>query len=208
MKKKIFAIFAVLAASCCALAGCSLAPNEDVPGQWDKDAYQALNEMLGHSYSAIVLTIETGFGEGEEEKLTSAYEISYGESAVSVTYAVEQFAPFDPAHPEAEGKIVKRGTATIEGESVHVEGDDIGISPKIAVLPFHFDKSYFKDADLAGIYLRAGVKDEDVGSFTGSSLSCTDMEIWAEFLDFFRTIRLTYTDGAGHPVRVEYTFSL
>ncbi len=199
MKKKLLLGSFILVAACCGLSACSLSPSGNGSGE-----YAALNEMLKAHYSEIELTIGTDFG---EDTLESTYIITYGEVLTTVTYSVEEFALFEIAHPDAGGKIVKEGKATIAGENIIVdEGEDIGLSAAIAQLPFDFREDYFDNAELTGVYLNADVK--NAAAFTGSALTCTNMKVWAEFLDHFRTIKLTYTDGDGNAVSVQYTFSL
>lgn len=194
MKKKIFAGLAVVAAACCGLAGCSLTPDST------EDGYEFLNEMLKVSYSRIVLTVENDFG---EDKLTSVYTMVYGEDAVTVSYSVERFAPLSSAVGPIE---TKTGTIEIVGGEVTVtEGDDIGLSAAVAALPFDFRAGYFENADLAGNFFYADVKDS--AGFLGTQVACTEMKIQANFGEVFSSIAVKYATSSGEEVRAAYSFT-
>ena len=61
-----------------------------------------------------------------------------------------------------------------------------------------FKGEYFANAELTGVYLKADVTDPD--GFTGSSLNCADMKVYATFLEMFYEIEITYVGETGNAV--------
>ncbi len=197
MKKKIIAVSAILIAACGLIAGCSLSP--EGPKQEDKCAH--LDEMAHARYSKIELRITTQLG---KDTLESAFTFTYGD-AVTIAYTVEEVLEIDPADPAAELKTVKRGTATISGGSVTVEGDDAGITAQSAELPFTFREAYFENAEYGGNFFSADVKEPS--SFLKGASSCTNMRAELNFGTSFTSLKVTYEGALGENVCAAYTFT-
>lgn len=200
MKKPIVSVVglaALLLASCGAPEGETQA----------KDAYAPLNEMLKAEYSQIALTVTDTFD--EETSLTSEYIFVRSEGSVTVQYTVERFEALGlPGTDGADGgKTVLSGKAVLqEGSFLCTEGDPVEFPAQIAAGGLSFKAEYFEDAELAGVYFKATVK--DAGGFFGVPLSCTEMKVSATFLDFFYEIEIVYTSSGGGRTEYRYEFSV
>lgn len=196
MKKRILTLVAVATAACC-LSACTDGSAAD--------EYAKLNEMLNANYSQVVLTVTDAFD--EDTSLKSEYVIKYSESSVTVNYTVEKFAESSLDNPSTDLKLTLIGEAVInDGVVVPVSGDDINLTPDIARTGFTFKGEYFENAELAGIYFTADVK--NASAFLGSQLTCTGMKVEATFLEVFYDINVTYTSASGSRVEFNYVFTI
>ena len=202
MKKSIVLAAAACAAAC--LCGCS-SSCDPTP---QTDGYAALNEMLAYGYSKVTLTVENSFD--EYISLVSEYEIDFtSANSVKVTYSVERFSSISLDSPTGY-KTTYKGVATIiDGVVVSVDGTDVGVTADIADTGMKFKAEYFENADLTGNYLKADVK--DANAFLGTDIECSDMKVFATFLDFFYEIEITYSveqDGEKlSEVKYSYLFT-
>lgn len=198
MKKSVLMLAALGAAACC-LGACG-GKTDDGGGKTDE--YEKLNSMLAESYSSVSLTVTDTFS--DDLSLKSVYVIKYSESEITVEYSVERFTEVSLDGPTTEVKTTLEGTAVIKGGTV-TGGEEVGITAAIANPIFNFKESYFENATLTGVFFSADVK--SASSFLGFTLSCTDMKVRAEFLDFFYSIELSYTRD-GSKVKYEYVFEV
>ncbi|MDE6676734.1 MAG: hypothetical protein K2K12_03355, partial [Clostridia bacterium] len=65
---------------------------------------------------------------------------------------------------------------------------------------------YYKNVDLTAMFLKADNKNPS--GFMGSELSCTEMKVYATFLEIFYKIEITYRAETGNYVEYLYVFSL
>lgn len=194
MKKQILSIAAVCAAAACLGACKEPAANE----------YSALNDMLALDYSEIVLTVTDTFG--EDTALVSEYILKPAKGGVSVSYSALRFSELslDSAAPE---KITLKGEAFVSGDKVeYLSGDEIALPAGFRAAGLNFKGEYFGNAELTGNYLKADVK--NAGGFMGSPLNCTDMKVFAIFLEVFYEIEITYQSEEGNAVKYQYLFNL
>lgn len=192
MKKTIFAVAAACAAAL-SLGACTTASDE----------YAPLNAMLDLNYSKIILTVTDTFG--EDSSLKSEYVLEYSEVGVTVKYSVERFNNVSIDAPAASDKITLTGTAQIKDGAV-TGGENVNLPATIADTGFTFKGEYFENADLTGVYLKADVK--NASGFTGTEIVCSDMKVFATFLDSFYDITVTYTGENGNAVECAYKFSI
>lgn len=194
MKKQIVAIFTACAAVAC-LGACKKS---------SASQYNALNDMLCIDYSEIILTVTDTFGDGIS--LTGEYVLKPADGGVNVSYSVERFAQMslDSAAPE---KTTLKGEALVSGDKVdYLGGDEIAFPSGFRASGLHFKKEYFLNADLTGNYLKADVKNG--GEFLGAAINCTDMKVFATFLEVFYEIEITYKSEEGHSIEYRYQFNL
>lgn len=195
MKKRLLTVAAVCAAAVC-FGACK--PASD-------DGYGALNEMLRLSYSQIDLTITDDFGEGAV--LKSEYTMKPTDGGVLVSYSVERFNTIASDLNAEDIKSAHTGEALVKGEEVtYLSGEEVALPEGFAAEGLHFEKDYFGNADLTGNYLKTDVR--NAGGFMGSELNCTDMKVFATFLEAFYDIEITYVGAAGNAVKYEYAFHL
>ena len=193
MKKSILVIAAVSAVAC-ALSACG--KDKGSSGQYDE-----LNSMLEMNYSSVTITINNKYTE-ENITLKSEYKIEYEHTQTTVEYKVDRFAPILFDDPSADVVTTYEGTAVIKNGVI--SANDIGLTADIAKLPIDFKEEYFEGAELTGMYLNADVK--DVSGFMGTSIDCTDMHVYAEFLEMFYNITVTYKQS-GHEIEYKYVFN-
>lgn len=191
MKKSILMIAAAGVAAC-ALSACG----------GETTGYDQLNSMLAENYSQIALTVTDTFD--EDLSLKSEYVFKYSESEIKVEYSVERFADISLDNTSNGLTVTATGTAVIKDGEVK-GGKDAGITADMANLKFNFKEQYFENATLTGVYFKADVK--NVGSFLGLALGCTDMKVYAEFLDVFYSIDISYTLD-GNKVECNYVFTV
>lgn len=192
MKKKIFAVAAACAAAL-SLGACTTASDE----------YAPLNAMLDLNYSKIILTVTDTFD--DTASLISVYEMEYSEVGVTVKYSVERFTELSLDAPAASDKTTLTGTAQIKDGAV-TGGENVNLPATIADTGFTFKGEYFENAELEGTYLKADVK--NVSGFMGTEIVCSDMKVFATFLDSFYDITVTYTGENGNAVECVYKFSI
>lgn len=190
MKKKIFAV-AVACAAALSLGACTTASDE----------YAPLNAMLDLSYSKIILTVTDTFD--ESAFLTSEYVLEYSDGGVTVKYSVERFTEISIDAPAASNKITLKGEALIKDGAV-TGGENVNLPATIADTGLTFKGEYFENAELEGTYLKADVK--NVSGFMGADIVCSDMKVFATFLDSFYEITVTYTGENGNAVECGYQF--
>lgn len=198
MKKSIFAIAAV-----CAVA-CSFAACGENTSNVDAAKVDALNDMLGASYSQVVITVTETFD--QSTSLTSEYTVEYSDGEITVNYSVEQFAEISLDSPSAEIKTTLTGTAVISGNDI-TGGENVNLTADIAVIGLTFKAEYFSDADYGDMLFKADVKAEKASAFLGSEITCTDMTVEAVFLQKFYNINITYTAESGSAVEISYKFT-
>lgn len=196
MRKSILMIAAASVAACC-LGACTVSCND----QSEFYKYEQLNSMLSEKYSQISLTVTDTFD--EDTTLKSEYVFKYSESEITVEYSVERLTGLSLDEPSADFKTTHKGTAVIKDGAV-TGGEEVGITADMASLKFNFKESYFENATLTGVYLKADVK--SVGSFLGLALDCTDMKVYAEFLEVFYNISLSYKQG-DNKIVYDYVFT-
>lgn len=196
VKKIILTIMAVLM---CIM--CFTACDEETPAF---NEYENLNKMLKLDYSKITLTVTDRFD--EETSLTSKYVMSYSGKNVTVDYTVERFNQISLDTPNTGVKSTVTGQAVIENGSVVSNSGNVIITPAVENIDLNFKEEYFENAELTGLYLRADVN--DASSFMKNSISCEDMKVYAEFLDAFYQIKVTYTNEKGNSVEYNYEFTL
>lgn len=192
MKKKIFAVAAACAAAL-SLGACTTASDE----------YAPLNAMLDLSYSKITLTVTDTFD--DSASLISVYEMEYSDGGVTVKYSVERFTELSLDAPAANEKTTLTGTAQIKDGAV-TGGENVNLPATIADTGLTFKGEYFENADLTGVYLKADVK--NASGFTGTDIVCSDMKVFATFLESFYEITITYTGENGNAVECVYKFSI
>ena len=169
-----------------------------------KDEYAFLNEMLSYEYSEIVLTVTTAFD--DDTALTSKYDMTYSDSSVKITYAVERFREISLESGVFSPIETLEGEATIVGGVVATqEGDPVDLSAALAERGFTFRSDYFENASFTGVGLQADVKDVD--GFFGQEVDCIGMKIDAFFLDVFYTLTVSYTAADGSRVEYRYEFA-
>ena len=196
MKKQIFALVAVGVAACC-LGACK---KKSQP-----DEYASLNEMLKANYSEIAITVKDTFSDGTY--LKSEYTVTYASDSITVSYSIEQFELPSLEAPAPSTKTTLIGEARIQGDQVIFTGDEVDEDvANIAYLNFTFKKAYFVNADLTGNYLLADVKDPS--GFLGTKITCSDMKLWATFLDEFYNMEITYVSEGGNQVKCTYAFTV
>ena len=196
MKK--FLMLAALGTAACCLGACSCSKDKSS----GPDGYEQLNSMLAMSYSSISLTVTDTFSDGLS--LKSEYVINYSESEITVEYSVERFTEISLDAPSDGVKTTLEGTAVIKG-GVVTGGEEAGITANMASPIFNFKEAYFENATLTGAFFTADVK--STSSFLGFALSCTDMKVRCEFLEFFYSIEISYTKD-GNRVEYEYIFKI
>lgn len=188
---------AVCAAACC-LGACS---------EPSYDEYATLNDMMDADYSQVVLTVTDTFD--EHTSLSSAYVIKYSGVTVTVEYEVEKFTKIDASldGPAEDVITTLTGEMIIEGGVVTSrDGDDVGLTAEVAYIGLEFKKEYFANVELTGNFLRADVT--DASAFLGSQLTCTDMRVYATFIEVFNEINITYTSESGSLVEYDYIFTI
>lgn len=196
MKKQILMLTAVCAAACC-LGAC---------GE-PYDEYATLNDMINADYSQVVLTVTDTFD--EHTSLSSVYTIKYSGVTVTVEYEVEKFTKIDASldGPAEDVITTLTGVMVIEGGVVTSrDGDDVCLTAEVAYIGLEFKKEYFANAELTGNFLRAEVT--DASAFLGSQLTCTDMRVYATFIEVFNEINITYISGSGSFVEYDYIFTI
>lgn len=196
MKKQILMLAAVCAATCC-LAACSK----------PYDEYATLNKMLDKEYSQVVLTVTDTFD--EHTSLSSIYTIKYSGITVTVEYVVEKFTKIDASleGPAEDVITTHTGEMIIEGGVVTSrDGDDVGLTAEIAYMGLEFKKEYFANVELTGNFIKADVT--NASAFLGSQLTCTDMKVYATFIEVFNEINVTYTSESGSLVEYDYIFTI
>lgn len=197
MKKSILIISAAVAcAVACGFGACSCKKSGN------STRYENLNNMLNANYSEINLTVTNTFD--ESTFLTSEYIINYYESAITVEYTVERFSSLSIDDPSIGYKYVLSGEAYIENGEV-TGGEEVGINATFANPKFNFKEQYFVNAVLEDVYFQADVK--NAAAFLGYDISCTDMKIYAVWLNGrYSTIRINYAQN-GVEVEYRYVFS-
>lgn len=196
MKKPILMLAAVGAAACC-FGACGESYDE----------YATLNEMLNADYSQVVLTVTNTFD--ERTSLSSVYTIKYFGVTVTVEYAVEQFTKIDASldGPAEDVITTLTGEMIIQGGVVTSrDGDDVNLTAEVAYIGLEFKEEYFANVELTGNYLKAEVT--NASAFLGSQLTCTDMKVYATFIEVFNEITVTYTSESGSLVEYDYIFTL
>ena len=196
MKKSILMIAAAGVAACC-LGACSSSCGK----KGDSKKYDQLNSMLAVNYSQISLTVTDTFD--DNTSLKSEYVFKYSESEITVEYSVERFSQLS-LDASTEFKTTFEGTAVIKDGKV-TGGEEVGLTAAMASPKFTFKEENFENITLTGVYLQADVK--NVGAFCGLALGCTDMKIYAEFLQIFYNIEISYTQD-GNSVVYKYVFTL
>lgn len=194
MKKSILMIAAAGAAAC-VLGACSSSCGSG------SSEYEQLNSMLAENYSEITLTVTDTFD--DDLSLKSEYVFKYSESKITVEYSVERLAELS-LDSSVGLKTTIEGTAVIKDGKV-TGGEDVGITAEMASPKFTFKEENFENITLTGVYFKADVK--NVGSFLGLALNCTDMKVYAEFLEVFYSIDISYTQN-GNKVEYNYVFTL
>ena len=194
MKKQIFALVAVGVAACC-LGACKKNNNNE--------KYDELNAMLHADYSQIVITVTDTFD--EDTVLESEYRISYSADTILVEYSVEQFSEISLDNPTQSVITRLVGEATIKGEEITFDGDTVPMTAGIAHPSFVFNVNYFKNADLAGNYLIADVKNPS--AFMGTELTCSDMKVRVTFLEVLLKLDISYISASGSQVKYSYAFT-
>lgn len=201
MKKSILAVVGVCAAAC------SLVACVSYEKQPETDEYKFLNDMLSADYSQIVLTVTDTFD--EDTSLRSVYTMTYSGINVKVEYEIEKFSQFDLSLDGTveEVKTTLKGEILIQGGVVTSrDGDNVDLTEAVADLRFSFKADLFENAELNGNFFKADVK--EASRFLGSELTCTDMKIYATFIEVFNEIQITYTSESGSSVKFGYIFSL
>lgn len=194
IKKLIPAVTVLCAAA--VLGGCKTKQNNE---------YDALNKMLDHDYSQIVLTVTNDFG--GDAVLVSEYTMKFSEGGATVNYSVERFSELSLGSAVAE-KTTLTGEATVIGGKVtYVSGDEVDLSAVTASGGFDFQEKYFENADLTGVYFKADLKNASAASsFLHTDVQCTDMKVFATFLNHFYNIQITYKSESGSLVEYNYDF--
>ena len=192
MRKKIFAVAAACAAAI-SLGACTTSGSDD--------EYTELNAMLDLNYSKIILTVTNTFE--DTASLTSEYVMEYSDGGVTVKYSVERFTSISLDAPASDNKTTLTGEAVIK-DGVVTGGENVNLPATIAEKGLTFKGEYFANAELTGVYLKADVTDPD--GFTGSSLNCADMKVYATFLEMFYEIEITYVGETGNAVECAYRF--
>lgn len=193
--KKFIAVIAVIAAACC-LGACKGKKEEQT-----FDQYQALNEMLGASYSQISLTVTDTFD--ENTSLKSEYTIKFSDSETTVQYSVERFAGLSLDDTSSDVKTTLTGTAVIKNGKV-TGGEEVGITADMAKTGLTFKEEYFENITINGVSLKADVK--NASAFLGSDIVCSDMKVEAKYLILFNTIEISYTKN-GNKIEYKYVFT-
>lgn len=192
MKKLIPVITAVCAVA--AFGGCKTRHTKE---------YEELNAKLDLSYSRIVLTVTESFE--EDLTLVSEYAMSFTDEGMTVDYSVERFAQAS-LDSEASEKTTLAGEAKIAGGKVsYVSGDEVTLDSLVTGSGLSFKEEYFKNADLTGVYLKADVK--NASAFLGTQIQCSDMKVFATFLDYFMKIQVSFKAEDGSLVEYRYDFN-
>ena len=197
MKKSILMISAAaVCAVACGLSACGSKSN----GNAD---YDKLNGMLNASYSEIDLTVTSTYD--EYTSLISEYTINYYEDAITVEYSVERLSSLSIDNPSTGYKYVLSGEVSIEN-GVVTGGEEVGITESFANPKFSFNKANFENAVFEnGVAFSADVK--NCTAFWGLAVSCTDMKVYAVWLNnSFSTIKINYVQN-GIAVEYRYNFS-
>lgn len=192
--KKLIPVMMALCVATAVFSGC---------GKHRSKEYNELNAKLEFNYSQIVLRVTNTFD--EESILTSEYTMKFSDDGMTVNYSVERFSELsiDSAAP-AKTKLV--GEAMIaDGKVTYVQGEEVNLDALTVGTGINFKESYFKNAELTGMYLKADVKNPS--GFMGSELTCTDMKVYATFLEIFYDIEIEYQAQNGNHVRYLYLFS-
>lgn len=196
MKKPILMLAAVGAAACC-LGAC---------GE-NYDEYAMLNEMANADYSQVVLTVTNTFD--EHTSLSSVYTIKYSGVTVTVEYAVEKFTKIDASldGPAEDVITTLTGEIIIQGGVITSrDGDDVGLTAEVAYIGLEFKQDYFENVELTGNTLKADVK--SANEFLGSQVTCSDMKVYATFIEVFNEVNITYTSESGCLVEYSYIFTI
>ena len=196
MKKRIFAISALCAAAA-VIGGCTVKPEENTFNEYDE-----LNAMLAVNYSQIDLTVTNTFD--DESVLTSEYTMKFSDGSTTVNYSVERFAGISLDSASSLITTLTGEAVIADGKVTYVQGDAVSLDALASATALDFKEEYFENVELTGVYLRADVT--NAGGFTGSELTCTDMKVEATFLEFFYTIKITYTAQGGNCVEYLYNF--
>ncbi|MDE6059291.1 MAG: hypothetical protein K2G44_04540 [Clostridia bacterium] len=192
--KKLIPVMMALCVGTAVFSGC---------GSYSKE-YAELNAKLDLNYSQVVLTVTNDFGEGAV--LTSEYTMKFSDGSMTVNYGIERFSELsiDSTAP-AKTKLV--GEAVIaDGKVSYVQGEEANLDVVKSGVGINFKESYFKNVELTGMYLKADIKNPS--GFMGSELSCTEMKVYATFLEIFYKIEITYRAETGNFVEYLYVFSL
>ena len=194
MKKQYFALVTVGIAACC-LGACKS----------KHDEYDALNAMLHANYSQMSITVTDTFD--ENTSLKSIYLVTYLGDFAIVDYSIEQFAELSLDGPtSSSAKTTRTGKATIEYDTVRIEGDSVDIDfYSIAHPKLTFAKANFINVLLSDVYLIADV--EDPSAFLGAEIDCSNMTVTAMFRDVFDNIQINYTSEGGNEVNYTYIFT-
>ena len=196
MKKQFLALAAVGVAVCC-LGACK--------SKNGGDEYDALNRMLHTSYSQISITVTDTFD--ESTSLESVYLVTYSGNFATVDYRVEQFTEISLDQPASGVKTTFTGKATIQYDTVRIEGDSVDIDfYSIAHPKLTFKKDSFINAQLSDIYLIADVANPS--AFLGTEIDCSNMTVTALFNEVFENIQVNYTSEGGNEVNYTYIFTV
>lgn len=195
MNKKLLLMVAGTAITACCLGACAKREN-------DGD-YSKLNKMLNADYSKVVISVTDTFD--DDTVLESKYTVKYSKSEITVEYSVEEFNEISLDNPSSEVKTTLSGVAVIKNGKISYTGDVITLSESIATLEFTFKETYFKHIQMTDNKFFADV--DDVESFFGSKLSCSNMRVNATFNGVFEDIQITYTNESGNKIKYIYTFT-
>lgn len=195
--KKLIPVIVAVCVSAAVLSGCG-------GRRSSSKEYKELNAKLDRNYSQIVLTVTNTFE--EESILVSEYTMKFSDGGMTVNYSVERFSELslDSAAP---AKTTLVGEAVVAGGKVtYVQGEEVSLDAVTAGIGFDFQKEYFENVELTGVYLKADVKNPS--KFMRSELTCTEMKVNATFLEAFYDIQITYRAQNGSHVEYLYVFSL
>ena len=196
MKK--FLLISAVCAVACAFSGCSLFQKENP----QNTQYDELTSMLNIGYSKITITVNNTIAE-EGVTLKSEYIVKYFEDEIMVIYTVERFVGISLENP-ADGPVTTyEGRAKIADGKI-TGGEEVGLTADIASLSHTFKPEYFKNVTLTGVYIDADVK--NASAFLGADITCTDMHLYAEFLNIFYNMKITYSQN-GNTVEYIYEFN-
>lgn len=199
MKKSLLVIAAVCAAAACFSACNSSCGSKDVDGV----SYGDLNAKLNSGYSQIKITVLDTFD--SNTSLVSEYTLKYADSNIKVSYTVERFNTDISLDGAAVTDSVKTLTGEILYENGKVVSGDLDIAAVIPSTGLSFKEEYFENAKITDKAFNADVK--DASGFMGSSLTCTEMKVSANYLESFTNISITYKSSAGSTVQYTYAYT-
>lgn len=199
MKKSIF----VIAAACVAMVGLSACEMSCDGGKGPSNSdYDNINEMFNVNYSKIEVTVTNTFD--AETELVSTYEMNYSGDEITVNYSIERFTGISLDGAGAE-KSTTTGTAKIVNGVVT---DENGMISAVPEMNFTFKAEYFTNVNggLIDMILEADVSNPS--GFFGSEIKCTDMKVYAEYVNVFNKMDITYKGESGNSVKITYNFTV